>query len=81
MRGVKVYGVLIKLMNRNFSRTKHFQELSTLEHFQWGGKYFGGKNFEPLQKSRFPTVITFPTFWGEAKDLPNHNERKCDDIA
>ena len=37
-KGVKIYGVLIKLMNQNFSKSKFLHESSKLEHFQWGVK-------------------------------------------
>ena len=36
--GVKMYGVLIQLMNQNFSKGKIFHESSKLKHFQWGLK-------------------------------------------
>ena len=31
----------------------------------------GDKNFGSLQKFRFPTIATFPTFWAGVKNLPN----------
>ena len=35
-------GILIKLMNQNFSKSKILQESSKLEHYHWGGvKNFG----------------------------------------
>ena len=45
MRGGGDLGVLIKMMNRNFSKSKILSELSKLEHFQWGVKIFGVTNF------------------------------------
>ena len=33
--GVKTYGVLIKLMNQNFSKSKFLHESFKLEHIQW----------------------------------------------
>ena len=64
MRGVIIKGVLIKLMNQNFSKSKILHESSKLEHFQWGGYKFwgyklggggggGGKNFGPLKSLGF----------------------------
>ena len=51
-------GVLIKLMNQNFSKSKFLHESSKLEHFQWGVKILGvqiqgGKNFGPLKSLGF----------------------------
>ena len=39
--GVKIWGVLIKLMNQNFSKSKILHESTKLEHFQWGVKILG----------------------------------------
>ena len=35
-------GVLIKLMNQDFSKSKVLRESPKLEHFQWGGGGGGG---------------------------------------
>ena len=37
MKGIKIQGVLIKLMTQNFFKSKILHESPKLEHFQWGG--------------------------------------------
>ena len=49
-------------MNQNFSKSKFLQESSKLEHFQWGGKNFGGTNFGPLKSSGFHQLSYFQYF-------------------
>ena len=43
----------IKLMNRNFSKSKILHESSKLEDFQWGGGGGGIKILDPLKSSDF----------------------------
>ena len=46
MGGGKSLGVLTKLMNQNFSKSKILHESSKLEHFQGGGGEKGVKNLD-----------------------------------
>ena len=63
-RGIKIKGVLIKMMNQNFSKSKILRKWSNLEHFQWRGRGGGSVKilvykFWTSQKFIFPTIIIF----------------------
>ena len=45
------------------------------------GANLEGTNSGPLQNLRFPTTITFPTFWSEGKNLPDRLEKKYGSIS
>ena len=72
-------------MNQNFSKSKFVHESSKLEHFQWGGKNFGGTNlggykFWTSQKFRLPTTIIFAIFWTGGKNSLDCLEKKYGNI-
>ena len=48
---------------------------------KFGGANLRGTNFGRLQNFRFLTMITFPKFWGEGKNLPNRLEKKYGNIG
>ena len=58
MRGVKIYWVLIRLMNQNFSKVKFHTN-----HLNWsifnGGKNFGGTNLEGVKILDLSEVLVF----------------------
>ena len=54
-------------------------ECVCVKNFQ--GTNLGGKSFGPLQLFRFPTIIIFPVFRDESKNLRNCPEKKNDNIG
>ena len=86
MRRVKTYGVLIKLMNQNFSKSKILHESSKLEHFHGGrlkcsgSANLGGGGFWTSQKFRFPTIIILVIFWTVGKNSPDYLVKKYGNI-
>ena len=47
----------------------------------FGGANLGATNFRPFQKLKFPTIIIFPAFWAEGKNLPNRPKKKYGNIG